>query len=299
MRFRFDLFHFLVLNTRMRHPSLRGTAFTIAFASTLVLAAGAACVLVSQGLSPRAREIIAGLALHRFWFSYPEAPAKGIPVPFFILGALISVSLFASFASLRARALYARSPSPALLFFIVYLFSLCVESLRGLALYLYATGSAVRLIAPISRIVVGGRFAGQLSLLLTALAMLEMKYRKRFMLIGILLLMSLAIAAYIPMDNTSLLASLTYRLGDEQGAWFAELALGAIIIGGMCAAGFIKRKSWFYAMAGASLALTAGRQILSFTPPLPVIAGGPLLIAAGIIVFLTALRRVYAEEANA
>ena len=279
----------------MRRPSLRGTAFYFFFAFALLLSVISAAVLAFLCFSTRAREVLEKLPFHRFWFSYPAASPKESIACFWVLGAVVIISLFAAFSVLRARSMYMRSPVPALLYFIVYIFSVCMESLRGPAIWLYAAGRAIPLIAPISRAVYASRFAGQLALLLTALAMLDMKYQKRLVLLGLLFLVSFAFAISIPMDNTTFLSSFTFKLGDEQGVGFADLALGVLTAAGMAAAGYVRKQGRFYLMAGASVLLFVGRQIISFTVPPVLLAAGPVLIAAGIVVFLMELGRVYGE----
>jgi hypothetical protein len=292
---RFDLFAVLVLDTRMRHNSPSGTVFFCFLALVLTLAVVAGAVLVLLLTSAPARDALARLPLHRFWFSYPASSTKDSDACFWVLGAVTAVSLFSAFAVLKARAMYVRSPSPVLLYFIVYLFSVCMESLRGIAVYLYVTNTAIPFIVPISRAVYGSRFAGQLALLLMALAMLDMKYRRRLVLLGTLILIAFAISVYIPMDNTTFLSSLTYKLGDEQGAGFADLALGILTAAGMVAAGYSKNQGRFYPMAGASIFMFLGRQIVSFSVPPFLLAAGPLLMAGGSVVIMTAVGRVYGE----
>jgi len=279
----------------MRRPSLRGTAFYFFFAFALLLSLISAAVLVFLCFSARAREVLEKLPFHSFWFSYPAYSTTGSIACFWVLGAVVAVSLFAAFSVLRARSMYMRSPSPALLYFIVYIFSVCMEGLRGLAIWLYTAERAIPLIVPISRAVYASRFAGQLALLLTALAMLEMKYKKRLVLLGVLFLVSFAIAVSIPMDNTTFLSSFTYKLGDEQGVGFADLALGILTAAGMAAAGYARKRGRFYLMAGASVLLFVGRQIISFTVPPVLLAAGPVLIGTGVVVFLMELGRVYGE----
>jgi hypothetical protein len=294
----FDLFPILVLNMTMRHPSLRGWVFFVGFGFALLLCAGAGCILVLVCASSSLKAAIAELPLHKFWFTYNgSSPADALP-RILELAAVMVLSLFSALAVLRARFLYLGSRAPALLFFVVYLFMICMEGLRACAVFLYASGAALRLIPAISRAVYGARFAGQLALLLTALCMLELKYHRYMFLLGILTLVSFAIAVYIPMDNTVLLSSFTYKLGDEQGAQFADLALGILTAAAMAAAAYTKKKPWFYATAGASVLLFAGRQIISFTASPAVLAGGLLFIAGGISVFLIALGKVYGETEN-
>lgn len=285
----------LVLNSGMRHPSLRGTAFTCAFAFVLLLSAACGAALVLLLFFAPSRDALAGLPLHQFPFTHP-VPSDGSSLAcFWVLGAVTVVVLAVSLFLLRARGMYTRFQPPALLYFIVYLFSLCMESLRGLSAWLYAWKAALPLIMPISRVLYGCRFVGQLALLLTALAMLDMKYRKRFVVLGILFLTAFAVAVYIPMDNTVFLSTLMYKLGDGQGAGFVDCALGILTAAGMAAAGYVKKQPRFLIMAGASALLFLGRQIISYTVPTVILAAGPVFLILGIAVFLDGINRVYGE----
>jgi hypothetical protein len=278
-------------------PLMKNVAFYSAFAFALLVFAVGGCVFAFFMGSPGPVQTLAGLPAHPWWFLYRTRNA--VFEPLWTLGAVMLAAPLASVFALRARALFGREPAPLVTFFVLYLFTLCLEGLRVPSAFLYATDRSVAASVVLSRAVYGARFAGHLFLLAAGLYALELKYKRTLILTAFILITSLAIASYIPMDSTVFLSSLTYRLGDEWGVWFAENCLGILAAAAMAGAALSKGKTKFYLLAGASFAIFGGRQMLYFSGPPPLLAAGLVLLVAGVTTFLRTLLRLYRGVENA
>jgi hypothetical protein len=273
---------------------LRKVAVWTALGISLLAAAGAGATLGSFLLSPPSSPGLQDLEIHSWWFSYRDAtgtgasPAAASP---WIFGAYSICALLAALAGARANAHAERGGSPVALFFSVAFFTLCLEGLRAPAALLFLRGHSISAGVVLTRVVYGGRFAGELALLAAGLHALEMTYRRDIVILGTLVAISLGIAIYVPIDRTAFLSSLLFKLGDEQGVWFAELALAVLIIGSLAAAASIRRSGWVGVLAVSSALLLAGRQILSFSGSPGRLAAGLALLCAGAAAALIALGR--------
>jgi hypothetical protein len=278
----------------MQMPSRRAV-LTVAACISFLLCAAAAAALVLLLTSPRLASPLADLSTHPWWFVYGDAPrgAAAAKQPFtWVIGAALLCALLGSAAALRAYRSASRTGSGAALFLCAAFFALSVEALRGPAALVIARGSSITAAMVMTRAVYAARFAGQLALLAAGLHALEMKYRRNVVLLGILIVVSLAIGIYIPMDRTAYLASLTFKLGDEQGVWFADLALGILAAASFAGAAFTHRNRSAGIAAGACALLFAGRQMLSFSGPPASLAAGAGLLAAGLTAAITAADRM-------
>jgi hypothetical protein len=274
----------------MRISSLRSAVLLSGIILSALLIAAAALSLAYLCAFPEVRDSLSAQPVQSLWFAYRGALPSDSEAPLWALCASLAVGVFAFACSLRGRALFIRTSSTAALFFTVFLLSACFECLRGPMGLLFSTGGFQSGVVLLNRVLLGSRFAGELALLIMGLHALEMKYDRHLVLFGVLLVLSFAIAASLPIDTTSFLSSLLYKLGDEQGAWFIELALGIITASSFVAAGFT-RSGRYFALAAAAAALFLGRQIISFTGMPLLVASGVVLMVAGIEVFLRILRK--------
>jgi hypothetical protein len=271
------------------NSALKNAAFFSALAVSLMISAAAGCAFAFFLGTPDSSEALLSLTSHPWWFIYGGQNGG----PLWTLGAVMLVAPLASIFVLRARALFGRDPSPIAMFFIFYLFTLCLEGLRGASAFLFATDRSVTATAALTRTVYGGRFAGHFALLAAGLYALELKYPKTLVLTSVIIVTSLAIASNLPMDETVFLSPFMYKLGDEWGLWFAENCLGILAAASLAGAAFSKGKKKYYALAGASLAVFLGRQIVSFSGPPGLLAAGLILLIAGITTFLGVLVKIY------
>ncbi len=281
--------------------SLRKAVAWSALGLGLLAAAGAGACLASLIAFPPPAPGLRELESHPWWFTYRDAPQGGAAAgsaPLWTVGACAACALLAALAGARANAHAERGGSSVALFFSVAFFTLCLEALRGPAALLFAWGHSLSPGVVLTRVVYGGRFAGELALLAAALHAMEINYRKNVVYLGILLLVALAIAFYIPIDRTAFLSSLLFKLGDEQGAWFTDLALGVLATAGLAGAAVTRRAGWTAALAVSSALLFAGREILSFSAPAGTLAAGLALLAAGMALALLALGRQTARVAE-
>ena len=279
---------------------MRPSAGTMTFFATclvvLLLAAGAAVGLVVLVAAPRLTDALRTLTDNSWWFIY-RGPgdavggplAAGLAAAPWRIGAAIAASVLSLLAVLRARAIYRRSPSPIIPFLVMFLLALGLECLRAGSALLVATDGSISFSVLLTRVIYWGRFVGLLGVLMTGLYTLELKYTKIMVLGGFVLVVSFAMAAYIPVDRTVFLAQMTWKLGDEQSVWFLNLALAALaLLTGVTAA--LERKGRRTTFLAAGIALFLIAREVEFFAVLPVpLAAGLAAQALGAVLCLRAL----------
>jgi hypothetical protein len=283
----------------MKLPPLRDAAFSIALAAGLLLTAAAGASFCLLLVSPGMTESLSSLPVHPWWLTYRQAGRLDAALPLWTLGSSTIVSLLVVISAIRARSHYLRSVSPIALFFSAYLFTFSLECLRGPSALLFVSDGPTALIMILSRAVYGGRFASELTLLAVGLFALEMKLRRYLVLLGIILLIVFAIAIYLPVDGTVFLSSLTCNLGDEQGTAFAVVVLGLLTPASLIGAAARAKRKEYSVLAGASVFLLAGREILSFSGRPALFCVGAVIFLSGIGIFLAVLGRLYKVAENA
>ncbi len=255
-------------------PSVGTVTFFTAALLVLALAAGAVAGMAALLATPSLSVAIGPLTDNAWWFLYrPAADAAAAAAPWRI-GAAVVASLLALAAVFRARGIYRRSPSPIIPFLMMFLLTLGLECLRAATALIAAVEGPVSVSVFVTRVIYWGRFAGLLGLLLAGLYGLELKYNRVMVLGGLVLLVSFAMAAYIPVDRTTLLAQLTWKLGDEQSVWFVNLALAALsVLTGVVSALAHRGRRTTLLAAGIAL-FVMSREVQFFAlQPLPLAAG--------------------------
>jgi hypothetical protein len=260
----------------MRVPP--GTAAIYAAgALTLLLAVAAAVALALFLAVPGVADRLLSLPDNAWWFIYREPLPAGSGVVIWRLGAAIAAACIAGASGLRSLTLTRRGATPLLPFTILFLFSQSLECLRAGSAYLYITDRSIAASIILTRIIYWGRFVGLLGLLLAALYRIDLKYRRYGVLTGIVFLVSFAMAAYIPIDRTTFLEQLTWKLGDEQGVWFLNLVIGIVTVATSGGAAILKKDPRYLWFAGGLFLLLASREFLFF-------AVSPVLLGVGLAV---------------
>ena len=92
-----------------------------------------------------------------------------------------------------------------------------MECLRGATAVLYAADNGLPACITLTRAAYWERFSGLFALLLASLSCTELKFRHVCILSSGVLLVALAIAARFPIDRTTFLIQLVWKLGDAEG----------------------------------------------------------------------------------
>ncbi len=275
------------------HLPAAAMLFRITVLCAALFAVAAAVGLVLLLLEPGAVQALAGLEANPWWFEYQDpGSVPALAAVWRIASAVIAAGI-GVLAAFRAFALFDKSGSPLLPFLILFLLSLSLEGLRAATALLDATDSSIDVSIVLTRVLYWGRFVGLLALLVAGLYCVDMKYRKYGVLSGAVFLVSFVVAAYIPVDRTVFLAQMTWKLGDEQGVWFVNLAIGLLALLTTAGGALLRRDRRFLWLAlGVALLLTS-REILFFSTGAVVLAGGLVCLGAGTAVYLRTLAVVY------
>jgi len=276
----------------MRIPA--GTlAFRIAVAVAGIVTLGAAASIPFLAGRPEGFSLLRTLPSNTWWFQYADAaPTVSLAAVWRITGAVLAAA-FGVAASVRAWSLYRKGGSPLLPFLIAFLLSLSLEGLRAGCALLFAEDGSIAASLFLTRVIYWGRFVGLLSLLIAGLYSVELKYRRINFLVGVVLLVSFAMAAYIPVDRTTFLAQLTWKLGDEQGVWFVNLVLGVLVLATTALAALTRRDMRFLWLAAGAALFLAARELLFFALSHWALLGGLACLGGGAVVCLRTLSVLY------
>jgi len=270
--------------------------FAVAIAVILILIM-IACASFAFLLSrPALAGELSSLPSNPWWLINRDPGPKDATRPLSIIGATALATVLGLLFVLRAGRLYRRVRTPALPYLLLFFLSVGIECLRGGTGVLFATETTVQASVAMTRVVYWGRFVGLFALLLSSLYCIELKYRHVYVLGGGSLVVALAIAANIPVDRTTFLAQLTWKLADEQGVWFVNVVIVALVVVTAIGASALKRDRRFLFLAGGFALLLAGRELLFFMmDPLP-LALGIAGLTGGALVCLRCLEAIYKEE---
>jgi len=272
---------------------MRTPAGIVAFYASTALAAimilAAALALALFVAMPRVADPLRDLPQNPWWFAYRDPAPQTTPAALWRIACAIVAAGIGAIAAFRSLALFRRHSSPLHPFLMMFLFSLSLECLRAGTALLYAGDRSIAVAVVLTRIMYWGRFVGLLGLLLTGLYIVELKYRKFAVLMGVVFLVSFAMAAYIPIDRTVFLAQLTWKLGDEQGVWFVNLVIAILVIATSAGGAAVRKDRRYYWMAGGLTLLLVSRELLFFGLAPGPLAAGLLALTFGITACLRAL----------
>lgn len=225
-----------------------------------------------------------------WWFFYKEAPEE----PGFLLNSIINITIFLLFcfiAGIIFRRLYSKIASPEIFFYAVFLFSFSFEGFRVFFLYIQL-GMPVFFGLLFTRIVIFGRFFGLISIFLSSLYSLEIKYQNFGVLMGVVLTLSLIAAYIIPLDSSTILSQLIYKPGDEMSFFLANISLGLFAIINFLVAAYQRNKRFLY-ITLASLIIFGGRELFLFTTGPVTGSAGICLLFIGTFLFYKQMDRIY------
>lgn len=267
--------------------------FFIAAAMTTVVAGAAALSLALISSTPPLAGALGSLPGNPWWFRYLDPGPRDSLQPAAVIAATLAAAAVGLAAAFRTWAAYRRTRAPVLPYFLLFLFSLGLECLRAPLALLVAGDRSLPAAIILTRAVYGGRFLGLLALLITGLQCIDLRYRNTWALGGAALLVSFAVASSLPIDRTVFLAELLWKLGDEQGVWFVNLVISLLVLGAVVGGALLKRNRRYFVLAAGFLCLLAAREILFFGVHPARLAAGIVVLAAGIIVSLGSLSRIY------
>jgi hypothetical protein len=255
----------------------------------LVLAACASVAFILR--TPAAAAGLSGLPSNPWWLIMRDSgPKERAP---WIIAAAAAGAILGLVFSLRAYRLHKRNETPVLPYLLLFFLTLGIECVRGAAAVLYATNGSVQAGVMLTRVVYWGRFVGLFALLLASLYCTEMRYRHVYVLGGGAFLVALAIAASIPIDRTTFLSQLTWKLADQEGVWFVYAVISVLVLLTAIGAFLQKRDRRFLLVAAGMALLLTGRELLFFMDQPAGLAAAIVALAAGAAVCIRSVGAIY------
>jgi hypothetical protein len=188
---------------------------------------------------------------------------------------------------------FKKSTSEEIFFFILFLLTLSIEAVRTGQLLLFLYNQPSYYGALITRTVYFGRILGALALLISGLFAAGFTYQKYGLFVGVIILISIAFAGTIPVDSTTLLPHLLYKIGNSSVVWSGLLAIKIIAVVNYLFAGYLKNNNEYFLMGISILLIVIGYELLINILSLPFIFIGAVLIAVGSVVFSNRIHSVY------
>ena len=273
--------------------SLEAGLLAAALAVVLILALASCASLAFILRTPAVSASLSGLPTNPWWLIVLDQGPKD-PAPW-VISAVSASTILGLVFSLRAHRLHRRNPTPVLPYLVLFFLTLGMECLRGVTAVLYATNGSVQAGVALTRAVYWGRFVGLFALLLASLYCTELKYRHVYVLGGGAFLVALAIAASIPIDRTTFLSQLTWKLADEEGVWFVHVVISALVLLTVIGAFVQKRDRRFLLVAGGLALLLGARELLFFVAQPAGLAGALACLTAGAMVCMRSFAAIYGK----
>lgn len=202
------------------------------------------------------------------------------------LAAVLGMLVFALLTRISLGGLFRKTHAPEIFFLILFAVSLCLENLRLGVILCQAWSLPTDLSLLLSRGVYFGRTLAMMSLLAASIYAAGLRYTRFALLAGLLLLVSLTLAAIIPVNTVMLQVNFVYPLGDRQGYLFLNFGLGVVIILNFLIARLARKEVRFLGMALASVFLLLGKELLAFAVSPLILICGLLLLAMGNVLYV-------------
>ena len=235
---------------------------------------------------------VSELPSHSWWLSY-NTPSPSYTQYLWYSAGIFLFIIFSFTAALMLRSVYRRTASAEVFFFIIFLFTIPFEALRSWNALLSIKGAAVIVTVLITRFIYFGRFFGWISLFLSSLFAIDIRYRKFGILLLVGLLISLTLTSAIPLDSSLFLSDFLYRLGDEAAVWLVILAAQLFSTINFIVASFKRQNRRFTLAALAVLLAIIGKECITFVSSPVQIVAGLVLGIAGILLFIRQMNQVY------
>ncbi len=223
---------------------------------------------------------------HLFWFIYEH----NAPVSLWDELSIVIIYLISFITFFRFKLLFKKTGSSELFFLNIFIFSLLFEVFKCGSFFVayFNWPDAINIF--FIRTVYFGRFLGLFAIFFSSLYAFQLDYQKYNILIGIIALVSFALAISVSFETDTLLSNGLFRLGDEQGLFIMMSALKLFSIITFVVAA-LKRDVVMLIPAVSFLLI--GRELLLFAPGLIFLVLGSVLLLSGIILANIKIKALY------
>jgi len=180
---------------------------------------------------------------------------------------------------------FRKTKSPEIFFFIIFLVSMCFDSLKALFVLFNTINVAPYYGVLLTRAVYFGRFLGTLAILVSGLFSLGAEYQRMEIYIGVAFLLAFTLSAAITVDMTQIDSINLYKMGHAR-----ELSLISVIFLFFGVFNYVlnavqnSSKDHLLIAAGLTLVI-AGRELLFYTNSAIYAAIAFILLVSGAILF--------------
>jgi len=196
-------------------------------------------------------------------------------------------------AGLALQRFFRKTASSEMFFFVFFVISLSFEAFRAGPLLLELSSQPSYYGTVLTRMVEFSRFFGVFCLFISGLYATGIDYPKFETVLGIALFVAFALAFSIPVDSSTFLPSLMYRIGGGNQILFVFLALELFSILNFLLAAYLRRAKDYLILALGLTAAIVGEDLLLFVSWTPAAAIGLALLVAGTIVFGNRTHAIY------
>lgn len=229
---------------------------------------------------------------HTWWFIYKNY-SPDYTVYIRNTGIILAVLILIFICFLILKNIHNRTALPEIFFFIFFILTIALESLRPLLILIHIYKLPVDFSIFISRIIYFFRFLGLFSLLFTTFYILEIKYHKYGILLIITVLLATTFAYTLPIDSSVLLTNHLYKLGNEISFCLTSIIIQSVCLLNLIVAYIRKKQKRILYLGIAVLLSIIGRELLIFSPGIINNISGFLCLLCGLILFIKHAGKVY------
>lgn len=195
---------------------------------------------------------------------------------------IVVLAIAAAGGGLLLRRYFLKTSAPEIFFFIVFILSLCFDSLKAVHVLLLVHDVPSYYGVIVTRAVYFGHFAGMFCLLAASLYAVGVQYQKHATALGIAALVAFAVAYIVPVDSLVLYPTLVYRVGNESTIQIILLILSVLIVSSYGTA-VLKETTNERAVTALAICLAViGRELLFVSEgPIGIGMGLALVLAGG------------------
>ncbi len=206
---------------------------------------------------------------------------------------LAAMVVYSVGAGLALQRFFRKTVSSEMFFFIFFVISLSFEAFRAGPLLLELSSQPSYYGTVLTRVVEFSRFFGVFCLFISGLYATGIDYPKFEVVLGTALLVAFALAFSIPVDSSTFLPTLMYRIGGGDQILFVFLALELFAVLNFLLAAYLRRAKDYLILALGLTAAIVGEDLLLFVAWSPAAALGLVLLVAGTIVFGNRTHAIY------
>lgn len=213
--------------------------------------------------------------------------------PLFNLTAVFISLIYCLTAGIIFLRSFRKTSSAEIFFFFIFLTLTAVESLKVLTFWVDYFSLPFEGISLVSRVVYSAHIMAALCLFASGLFACGLQYQRLEAVLGICFLVTLFMAPLLPLDTSARNSNLLFALGLQREFLLTFLVVGALGVCNYIYAASLNSNSSYHLMALGMAMVIAGKELLFFSPGLPQMLAGFVVLSGGTYFFGSRTHEIY------